>query len=137
MVERLKDYLTAQSEPSVPAVDEVGDGVMHTEGGRVQVSTDFHVVSSHQPNGRLVLVVKDLPLERGAQQQHEVVWKGRGETLAKAAQQPHRQRPDKRQTFHRCHLQMRNDELGLVLKSGTYSHFTTLESVVESGNLQG
>lgn len=110
---------------------------MHTEGGRVQVSTDFHVVSSHQPNGRLVLVVEDLPLERGAQQQHEVVWKGRGQTLAKAARQPHRQRPDKCQRFHRGHLQMRNDGLGLVLKSGTYSHFTTLESVVESGNLQG
>lgn len=65
--------MTAQSEQSVPAVDEVGDWVMHAEGGRVQVSTDFHVVSSHQPNDRLVLVVKHLPLERGAQQQHEVV----------------------------------------------------------------
>lgn len=54
-------------------MDEVGDGVMDTEGGSVQVSTDLHVVSGHQANGRLVLVVEDLPLEGGAQQQHEVV----------------------------------------------------------------
>lgn len=47
----------------VPAVDEVRDGVVDAEGGCVQVSTDFHIVSSHQANGGLVLIIKDLPLE--------------------------------------------------------------------------
>lgn len=57
----------------VPAVDEVRDGVVDTKGGCVQISTDFHIVSSHYANGSLVLFIKDLPLERGAQQQHEVI----------------------------------------------------------------
>lgn len=94
-------------------MDEVGDGVVHAEGGGVQVPADFHVVSSHQANGRLVLVVKDLPLEGGAQQQHEVVWNGGGGELRQ-------KQPQQTKAKHfRRHVQMRNDELGLVLKSGT------------------
>lgn len=65
--------MVLQAKESVPAVDEVRDGVVDTKGGCVQVSTDFHIVSSHQTNGCLVLIIKDLPLERGAQQQHEVI----------------------------------------------------------------
>lgn len=62
----------------VPAVDEVGHGVVDAEGGGVQVSADLHIVSCHEANRRLVLLVKHLPLKRGTQQQHEVVWRGRG-----------------------------------------------------------
>ena len=63
----------------VPAVDEVWGRVVNAERGSVQVSADLHVVASHETNGGLVLLVKDLPLEGRTQQQHEVVW-GRGET---------------------------------------------------------
>lgn len=58
---------------ALPAVDEVGDGVVDAEGGCVQVSADLHVVAGHEAHCRLVLVLKDLPLERGTEQQHEVV----------------------------------------------------------------
>lgn len=57
-----------------PAVDEVRDRVVYTEGGRVQVPADLHVVTSHDANCSFVLVFKDLPLKRGAQQQHEVIY---------------------------------------------------------------
>lgn len=70
----------------LPAVDEVGDGVVDTKGRCVQVSADFHVVSGHQTNGCLVLVVKDLPLQRGAEQQHEVIWKRRKRNTSKSHQ---------------------------------------------------
>lgn len=72
---------------NVPAVDEVGDGVVDAEGGGVQVSADLHVVSGHEANGCLVLLVKHLPLESGAQQQHEVVWRGHGAMLSYNIQQ--------------------------------------------------
>ena len=55
-------------------MNEVGDGVVHSERGSVQVSADLHVVSGQEAHCRLVLVVKDLPLEGGAQQEHEVIW---------------------------------------------------------------
>lgn len=54
-------------------MDEVGDGVVDAEGGSVQVSADLHVVSGHEANRRLVFVIEHLPLERGTQQQHEVI----------------------------------------------------------------
>lgn len=54
-------------------MDEVRDGVMDAEGRCVQVSADLHIVSSHEAHCRLVLVIEDLPLERGTQQQHEVI----------------------------------------------------------------
>lgn len=60
---------------AAPAVDEVGDGVVHAEGGGVQVSADLHIVSGHETDCRLVLIVEHLPLKRGAEQQHEVIWK--------------------------------------------------------------
>lgn len=59
-------------------MDEVWDRVMDTKRGRVQVSADLHIISSHEADRRLVLIIKDLPLERGTQQQHEVIYK-RGE----------------------------------------------------------
>lgn len=62
---------------TIPAVDEVRDGVVDAEGRCVQVSADLHVVSGHEAHCCLVLVVEDLPLEGGAQQQHEVIWKRR------------------------------------------------------------
>ena len=63
----------------VPAVDEVWGRVVNAERCSVQVSADLHVVASHETNGGLVFLVKDLPLEGRTQQQHEVIW-GRGET---------------------------------------------------------
>lgn len=54
-------------------MDEVRDGVMDAEGRCVQVSADLHIVSSHEAHCRLVFVIEDLPLERGTQQQHEVI----------------------------------------------------------------
>ena len=56
-------------------MDEVGDGVVDAERGCVQVPADLHVVSGHDADGRLVLVIEHLPLKRGTQQQHEVIWK--------------------------------------------------------------
>lgn len=64
---------STQLKESVPAVDEVRDRIVDTKGGSVQVSTDFHIVSSHQTNSGLVLIIKYLPLERGTEQQHEVI----------------------------------------------------------------
>lgn len=58
-----------------PAVDEVWHGVVLAEGGRIQVHADFHVVPGHDPHSRFILILKDLPLQGGAQEQHEVVCK--------------------------------------------------------------
>lgn len=54
-------------------MDEVRNRVVDAERGRVQVSADLHVVSSHEADCCLVLIIKDLPLHGGTQQQHEVV----------------------------------------------------------------
>lgn len=54
-------------------MDEVGHGVVNTEGGCIQVSADLHIIASYEADRRLVLVLKDLPLHRGTEQQHEVV----------------------------------------------------------------
>lgn len=108
---------------TIPAVDEVRDGVVDAEGRCVQVSADLHVVSGHEAHCRLVLIVEDLPLEGGTQQQHEVIWKRR---------ETNKQKKESQLTtwsyltagclfpgeLQRCYIQMRNEELGLVLKSG-------------------
>lgn len=62
---------------AVPAVDEVGHRVVDTEGRCIQVSADLDIVASHEADSRLVLIVKDLPLQGGAEQQHEVVCRRR------------------------------------------------------------
>lgn len=58
---------------AVPAVDEVRHGVVDAEGGGIQVSADLHIITSYEADRRLVLILKDLPLHGGAEQQHEVV----------------------------------------------------------------
>lgn len=50
---------------------------MDAEGGGVQVPADLHIVAGHEADRSLVLIIEDLPLEGGAEQQHEVVWKER------------------------------------------------------------
>lgn len=66
---RMKRIETAD----VPAVDEIRDGVVDAKRGSVQISADLHVVAGHDADCCLVFIIKDLPLERGTEQQHEVV----------------------------------------------------------------
>lgn len=59
---------------AVPAVNEVWHWIVNTERCSVQISADLHVISRHQTNGRFVLFVKHLPLQRRTQQQHEIIY---------------------------------------------------------------
>lgn len=65
------------AQPPSPAVDEIRHGVMLAEGGRVKVHADLHVVPGHDPYCSLVFILKDLPLQGGTQEQHEVIWQDR------------------------------------------------------------
>lgn len=47
---------------ALPAVDEVGDGVVLAERGRIQVHADLHIVTCHDPHGGLVFILENLPL---------------------------------------------------------------------------
>lgn len=57
----------------VPAVDKIGHRVVDAEGSCIQVSADLYIVTGHEADSCLVLIVKDLPLEGGAEEQHEVI----------------------------------------------------------------
>lgn len=65
------------AQPPSPAVNEIWHGVVLAEGGRVEVHADLHVVPCHDPHCSLVFILKDLPLQGGAQEQHEVIWQDR------------------------------------------------------------
>lgn len=54
---------------------EVTDRYELVEGTRVQTTTDLDIVSSQQPHRCSVLLLKHLPLQRGAQQQEVVICK--------------------------------------------------------------
>lgn len=64
-------------QPHSPAVDEIRHRVMLAEGGRIQVHADLHVVSCHDAHRSFVLILEDLPLQGGTQEQHEVIWQDR------------------------------------------------------------
>lgn len=53
---------------------EVWYGVVNAERRGVQVPADLNVVSRHQTNGCFILLVEHLPLQRRAQQEHEIIY---------------------------------------------------------------
>lgn len=55
-------------------MEEVVDGNVLVEGTRVQAAADLHVLPCHEAHGGPVLLLKHLPLQRGAQQQEVVIW---------------------------------------------------------------
>lgn len=98
---------------------EVIDWYELVEGTRIQTTTDLDIVSSQQSHRCSVLLLKHLPLQRGAQQQEVVVCK----------EQERKGQSDKRnykrffkvkrgEKQRKVDLQNMKEGLGLMAKSG-------------------
>lgn len=104
-------------------MEEVIDRNELVEGTGVQASADLHVVSGQQSHRRSVLLLKDLPLEGGAEQQQVVVCRGVG----KETENIRRGNSALKGRTARTNSQKMKDGLGLMAKSGRKNHLITLE----------
>lgn len=69
------EWLTSLITAALPAMDEIRDRVMLTEGGSIQISADLHIITSQETYCRIVLLLKHMSLQRCTQQQHKVIYK--------------------------------------------------------------
>lgn len=94
------------------------------------------VVSSQQADGRLLLFLKHLQLQRCPQQKQEVVW-GSEVKGSQRLRHPLSDGDDDNNDDGDDSSQRRKSELGGVRWSGRKSHLTTLESTCEDGGRHG